>query len=301
MHNDFYGNKYAWFVGTVREVVDECYVRVRVFGIHPTMDTQRVSDSDLPLALVVYPVTGDQQGSGAPTHNLSIDSWVMGFFVDYPYCQQPVVTHAIQGDSISMSGYRQGGGEFVGQGEGSDEGPLPTDDGSSVNLTGNSNVERAYNYVREKLEAEGDSNAHLHASAWVGGLMVESGPSVSPTAVNPSSKAFGICQWLGSRKRQLFQKYGRTGRMDQQLDFMWWEMNHSESRSKQMLLASTNMADAVAAMSMFERAEDVREGRLNRGHSVYRKRYKFANQVYNTFSGRTTTPSTPPTTPSGPQ
>ncbi|QIG70598.1 baseplate hub subunit and tail lysozyme protein [Rhizobium phage RHph_I1_18] len=294
MHNDFYGNKFSWFVGTVREVIDATYVRVRIFGIHPAFDTQAVPDSDLPLALVSYPVTGDQVTSGASTHNLAVDSWVIGFFVDYPFCQQPIVTAVINGTDMSMSNYKTGGGEFVGQGsaEGSDTGEEPEfDPNATTNIPGGSNPEKVYNYVFAKLQSEGSTDPHLHASAIVGALQLESTARINPAIVN-SIGAWGICQWLGPRRRELFRRYGRTKRLDQQLDFMWWEMNNTERRAKNMLLSSTNLADAVAAMSMFERAEDVdKSGRLHRTHSVFRGRFQYANKIYNTMKS-TGTPTT---------
>ncbi len=294
MLNDFYGNKYSWFVGVVREVVDEVYVRVRIYGIHPAFDTTSVADSDLPLAIVAYPVTGDQATSGAPTHNLEVDSWVIGFFVDYPFCQQPIVTHAIQGTDYSMSNYKSQGGEFVGQGtesgsndDGGDGDPDPSlDPNASVNIPGGSNIEKTYNYLKEKLKAEGSSDPHLHASAIVGGLMVET-TNINPAVVGGyKGRAWGICQWLGPRRAALFRKYGRTKRLDHQLDFMWWEMNNTHGKAKRMILAATNMADAVAGISIFEGAEDVdKSGRLHRSHFVYKRRFKFANQVYNSMKG----------------
>src|SRR5258708_40337005 len=52
---------------------------------------------------------------------------------------------------------------------------------------------------------------------------------LTPTAVNPTSGAFGIGQWLGPRKADLFRRYGRKPTLDQQLEFMLWELTNSEA------------------------------------------------------------------------
>jgi hypothetical protein len=46
----------------------------------------------------------------------------------------------------------------------------------------------------------------------VGNLIRES--SLNPGAVNKTSGAYGIAQWLGSRKKSLFSKYGKNPTFD---------------------------------------------------------------------------------------
>lgn len=286
---DFYGHNNVWFVGVVREVIDEVYVRVRIFGIHPA-DTSLVSDQDLPAAMVVYPVTGGQVGSGASTHNLTLDSWVTGFFADWPYCQQPIVTGSIQGTDYSMSNYSSGGGEFVGQGSNGSEGGQSNNPDTNINETtnipGDSNVQKTYNYIVTKLKAEGSvADPHIQASAMCGVLMLEATPKINPAIVGGyKGRAWGICQWLGSRRNNLFRKYGRTKRLDQQLDFAWWELNGDENSAKNLWTSANNLPDAVAGFCMFERAEEVKNGRLDRSHKNFKIRLKYAYQVYNSIN-----------------
>lgn len=294
---DNYGSSFKPFIGVVEEAFDESYVRVRVFGIHP-IDRSLVPTDKLPLALVIYPVTGSQVNSGSLAHNLQTDSWVLGYWVDYPYCQQPIVIGAIQGTDYSMSTYTSQGGEFVGQG-GEGEFTDASYVNETTNIPGDSNVQKVYNYVTTRLQAEGVSDTHMLASALVGVLMVESGPSINPGAVNSSSGAYGICQWLGSRKTKLFARYGRTRRLDQQLDFMWWELNGLESTAKGRWLSATNLPDAVAGMATFERAEEWQRGRINRAHANYKRRLKFAYQIYNSIR-QTGQAQTAAPRPSGP-
>lgn len=282
--SDFYGANANWFVGIVEEVIDEAYVRVRVIGIHPLVDKEKVRTDQLPPALVLYPTTGGQVTSGAATHNIQVDSWVKGSFADFPICMQPMVEFVIQGTDYSSSNYGSQGGEFVN--EGSEEGSVDT--GATTNIPGNSNVQKTYNYITAKLQSEGSSSdTHLHASAACGVLMLET-PGINPSVVGGyRGRAWGICQWLGPRRDALFRKYGRTKRLDQQLDFMWWELQNGERRAKGLWLNSNNLPDAVAGFCMFERAEEVRNGRVIRSHGNYQKRLKYAYQVYNSVKQTT--------------
>jgi len=284
----YYGDSFKSFVGVVEERVDEAYVKVRIYGIHP-MDREKVPTDMLPPALVVYPTTGGQVGGGSISHNVEVDSWVIGFFVDYPYCMQPIVTGVIHGAAYSMSSYSSAGGEFVGQGEVmGDESTPNVDETATLNIPGNNNVEKTYNYIYSKLVREKSSNdPHLHASAAIGVLLLET-PGINPNVVGGyKGRAWGICQWLGSRRQQLFQRYGRTYRLDHQLDFMWWELNNTERRAKQRWLRTSNLPDAVDGFCSFERAEEWQNGRVVRSDGNYKKRLQYAYQTFNTvkFSG----------------
>lgn len=296
MHdNDYYGNTFIPFIGVVEQVIDETYVRVRVFGIHP-IDKSLVTTDQLPPFVVVYPVTGGQVNSGSISHNLQVDSWVTGMWVDYPYCQQGIVTGSINGTNYSMSTYGSQGGEFVAQGSnddydpGTDSGQGEANSGQTINIPGNSNVQKTYNYVSMKLDAEDFSgDKKIQASAICGVLMLEASVKINPAITGGyKGRAWGICQWLGTRRSQLFARYGHTKRLDQQLDFMWWELNNTERRAKQLWLRATNLPDAVAGFCQFERAEEYSNGRINRSHGNFKTRLKYAYQVYNSISQTST-------------
>ena len=49
------------------------------------------------------------------------------------------------------------------------------------------------------------------------------------------------------------------------------------------MVAVKSLPDAVAGFCMFERAEEVINGKVNRSHSNYKKRLQFAYQVYNSM------------------
>lgn len=84
----------------------------------------------------------------------------------------------------------------------------------------------------------------------MGNLSAES--SFNPNAINPTSGAFGLPQWLGSRKTGVLG-YGTD--LGSQLDYMWSEFMGTERRAFGKLMASTDVRGATAAMAGFERAE----------------------------------------------
>ena len=70
-------------------------------------------------------------------------------------------------------------------------------------------------------------------------------------AVNPSSGAFGIAQWLGSRKRGI---YPNTN-FDAQLAYAIQELNGSEYRAGNVLRKAGDANTAAIGASVYERAE----------------------------------------------
>lgn len=90
------------------------------------------------------------------------------------------------------------------------------------------------------------------AAGIVGNLMGES--NLNHKAVNPSSKAYGIAQWLGSRKKKLFAKYGNDPSFEQQLEFVWEELNGEEKNAFNRLLQTQSVEEATNSfMKHFER------------------------------------------------
>jgi hypothetical protein len=81
------------------------------------------------------------------------------------------------------------------------------------------------------------------ARGMTAGAYAESG--LNPTAVNPKSGAFGIGQWLGSRKAELFKRYGTNPSFDDQLAFMGWELLHSERRAGSAIAQTDEASDAM--------------------------------------------------------
>lgn len=103
-------------------------------------------------------------------------------------------------------------------------------------------------HAYEKLKAAGlsDMGAKGLVSRWA---FVES--SGGPAAVNPTSGAFGIGQWLGSRKPGIA---GNTD-FDAQLDYVVKELNSSEKRAAGLLRNAKTPEEAARAATAYERAE----------------------------------------------
>lgn len=85
-------NDFTWWLGTVENPDDRDAklgrVRVKILGFHDPFE----KPENLPWALVLQPTTNAAiSGIGNAANNLKAGSFVMGFFLDYPDCQQPVV------------------------------------------------------------------------------------------------------------------------------------------------------------------------------------------------------------------
>lgn len=294
---DFYGDKFRWFVGVVKDAAgDGNRVRVRIFGIHHINDTTNVSDGDLPLALVLLPTTGAQTGGGSGSHGLSSGTWVFGFFADGDDCQQPVVVGVISGgfgstdNSATPSATGASGTITPGTTPGD---TTPGVDGSStatINLAGNSNIEKGYNFFREKIDQSGKSSGNVHAqvSGILGNLMEES--NMNPNANNPSDKgqrSFGIAQWRAGkydRLTPLFRFAGtQTPSLEQQLSFVWHEFNTTEQAAFKRLMVATNVVEATDAMVGYERPQCWKGKYIDKNDHTYPGRLRKAQQVYNTI------------------
>jgi len=95
------------------------------------------------------------------------------------------------------------------------------------------------------------------AAGIAGNLMQES--TLNPTAKNPTSGAFGLAQWLGSRKKS-FMDFALKNKKDikdptAQLEFIDHELNTTETRARDKLLNSKDATEAAFNFSNhYERA-----------------------------------------------
>lgn len=224
--DDFYGDRFRWFTGVVKDVGDDrARVRVRIFGIHHTEDTTKVADDDLPWAVVLYPTTGGQTSGGNVSHGLVPGTWVVGFFVDGEDSQQPVVLGVINGGEGSMnnssggtgsgsSGTSSPGSPDSGAGPGTS---TPNPNGTTTanapaggagaptttQLSGGSNEQKVYNYFYERIKKEAAYTGDLKSivAAITGHIANES--RHNPQAINKADysreegnkRSFGIAQW----------------------------------------------------------------------------------------------------------
>lgn len=82
------------------------------------------------------------------------------------------------------------------------------------------------------------------ASGVAAGINAES--LSNPNAVNPTSGAYGIGQWLGARKAALFAQYGSSPTLQQQLDFLVSELAGGD-RGGPVVMAQSNPLDVLTA------------------------------------------------------
>lgn len=143
-------------------------------------------------------------------------------------------------------------------------------------------AQKAVNFFMEKgLSRES-------ASGLVGNLIRES--RLQPNAINKYSKAYGIAQWLGDRKTKLFAKYGNNPTFEQQLQYVWDELNTTHTRGLQKLKESKTTEEAArnafgyyefsvgpegAVLTMNKYGQDGKRS-LNEG-------VQYANELYNSF------------------
>lgn len=91
----------------------------------------------------------------------------------------------------------------------------------------------------------------FQAAGLVGNLMRESG--MNHRSKNSGSGAYGLAQWLGSRKKALFNKYGNNPSFQNQLDFIWHELNTSHKSGLKYLRRSKTAEEAARnAMGYYE-------------------------------------------------
>lgn len=103
--------------------------------------------------------------------------------------------------------------------------------GSTSNCTcsGSSNIQGSTNPETAMLFFLSKGLTHEQSAAIVGNLQHESASlDINPTAVNPTSGAYGIAQWLGGRDDNLRNFAAATNRdyatFDVQLEFLWFEL-----------------------------------------------------------------------------
>ena len=87
-------------------------VKVRIIGYH-NPDRKALPTSDLPWAQILMPPTYAQRSGIGANHQLEVNSWVVGFFMDGASAQIPIVMGTI-GDENPKSSYGVKGGKEQG-------------------------------------------------------------------------------------------------------------------------------------------------------------------------------------------
>lgn len=116
------------------------------------------------------------------------------------------------------------------------------------------------------LKSQGISDAAARGA--IAGSIAES--KLDPSAVNPTSGAFGIGQWLGARKARLQDLFGSSPTFDQQLQFLAQELKGGDRGGSAVLNAQNPQAALEAYIRRFERpaAGGETSGDLRRGQQA---------------------------------
>lgn len=135
-----------------------------------------------------------------------------------------------------------------------------------------SSLEKAQVYKNYLIENHGLSNEQ--ASGFLGNLYAES--SLNPSIINPTSGAFGLAQWLGSRKKSLL-KFAKDNGKDVndpflQLDFAVRELNTTHKNSH--LDYNSPKSATVGYLNKFEKPSEEEK------RKSFAKRVNFANSIY---------------------
>lgn len=97
----------------------------------------------------------------------------------------------------------------------------------------------------------------------VAGITAEGG---GPNVRNPTSGAFGIGQWLGTRKKALFKQYGTAPSLDQQIAFLVSELKGGDHGGASVLSRNSAASAMVAYLRDFMRPGAGLSGDLARGY-----------------------------------
>ncbi|BEV15148.1 phage tail tip lysozyme [Herbaspirillum sp. DW155] len=117
-------------------------------------------------------------------------------------------------------------------------------------LATQASVDQRKAYLISKMREDGYSDAQIAGT--IGSLMQES--NLDPTAVNSSSGAAGISQWLGPRKQEFERQYGKRvqdSSFEEQVNYMLWELRNTEKRSGS-LLRRADTAEKAAQIHTWE-------------------------------------------------
>ena len=92
------------------------------------------------------------------------------------------------------------------------------------------------------------------AAGLVANLQAESGQNLNPAALNPKEQAYGIAQWRGSRQQDFAKEMRKPlqgSSLQDQLEFVQWELNNTESRAAQALKSAQTAEDAAAIVDHY--------------------------------------------------
>jgi hypothetical protein len=283
--NNFYGDRNRFFLGVVVNNDDTTLklgrVQVRIFGIHDNWE--EVPNWALPWAQVVLPTTeAGTNGIGA-NPMLEIGTQVFGFFLDGSDSQMPLVLGSIPRiltpTSYQQSSFTNCSAAVPPATAASNNTSVNAETASSIpqgSLAGSTNAEKAFNFFIM------NGFTPQQSAGIVGNFARESYPAIIPTTEN-SGGAYGIAQWLGSRKVGL-QNYARAinqpiSLLETQLGWVIEEFkghpDSNESAAAAQIKATQTVAAAAAAVKVYYERN---------GEDDTAIRIEFAEEVYERFA-----------------
>lgn len=111
----------------------------------------------------------------------------------------------------------------------------------------------------------------IQAKGIYGNLMQESGGNIQAIS-SDGHDSYGLAQWTGPRKQKLFEMYGPNPTIEQQLDFLWWELNNTHKDALRALKQVKTVYDATKIfMDKFERP--------HKDYANFNRRLKYAHSI----------------------
>ena len=122
----------------------------------------------------------------------------------------------------------------------------------------------------------------IQAAGIVGNLKQESS-TFNTKDVGDGGESIGIAQWSSIRRKDFEKVFGKAFKdstFQEQLQFIWWELNNTEKRALTKLKAATTAAEAAALFDKFYERSDgkAREQRSENAEDIY-KRYENPSDV----------------------
>ncbi len=139
------------------------------------------------------------------------------------------------------------------------------------------NVDMAYQY----FTTQAGLNPMITAGI-IGNLIQESTPSLKPTALEGKEGAFGVAQWRGPRLAGL-RKFAENRGMpldalETQLNYLWYELNDTETRAYKKLLRAKTVQEAARVFSRYFERPNSKLERID-------KRIGWATRIFNYYTG----------------
>jgi hypothetical protein len=277
---DNYTRANNYWLGTVISVYDPLQlgrVQVRINGVH-TENTDDIPNSDLPFAHVMTPSTeGGVSGIGLST-GIKPFAQVIGIFLDGPNGQAPVVLGSLgkiefdedKSTKDEVSAYTT----MIPRAK-------PDNLAKLLKLTGNTNIEKAWNWFRSTRGGEYSQSqvAGILGNLWVESFAETNNDDINPDAVQSNGgPGRGLAQWaVGDTRYNELVRMSKSANLPEnsllaQLRFITYELNVYPYLGKAQLIETRTPEDASDVfMDKYEKPGD--KGSRQKRREISRKLY----------------------------